>query len=91
MRYTTELRLLMDFSLIIDSIVTFLKNNLSIVVAMTFILIILLFRKPKLFFMICFITLLLGSVLYVISDVSSTGVAEKQELIYKSTKDLPKE
>jgi hypothetical protein len=81
----------MDFSLIIDSIVTFLKNNLSVVVAMTFILIILLFRKPKLFFLICFIILLLGSILYVISDVSSTGVAEKQELIYKSTKDLPKE
>jgi hypothetical protein len=81
----------MDFSLIIDSVVTSLKNNLSIVVVMAFILIILLFRKPKLFFMICLITLLLGSILYVISDVSSTGISQKQELIYKSTKDLPKE
>jgi hypothetical protein len=81
----------MDFSLIIDSIIILLKDNLPVVIAMTFLLIILLFRKPKLFFMVCFITLLLGSVLYVISDVSSTGVAEKQELIYKSTKDLPKE
>jgi hypothetical protein len=81
----------MDFSLIVDSIIILLKDNLPVVIAMTFLLIILLFRKPKLFFMVCFITLLLGSVLYVISDVSSTGVAEKQELIYKSTKDLPKE
>jgi hypothetical protein len=81
----------MDFSLIIDSIIILLKDNLPIVIAMTFILIILLFRKPKLFFMIFFIALLLGSVLYVISDVSSTGVTKKQELIYKSTKDLPKE
>jgi hypothetical protein len=81
----------MDFSVIIDSIVTFLKNNLSVAVAMTFILIILLFRKPKLFLMVCFIALVLGSVLYVISDVSSTGVSQKQELIHKSTKDLPKE
>ena len=64
---------------------------MPIVVAMTFLLVILLFRKPKLFFMIFFITLLLGSILYVISDVSSTGVSQKQELIYKSTKDLPKE
>jgi hypothetical protein len=81
----------MDFSVIVNSAVTLLKNNLPIVVVMTFILVILLFRKPKLFFMILFITLLLGSVLYVISDVSSTGVSQKQELIHKSTKDLPKE
>jgi hypothetical protein len=79
----------MDFSLITDSIIILLKDNLPVVIGMTFILIILLFRKPKLFFMIFLLTLLLGSVLYVISDVSSTAVAEKQELIYKSTKDLP--
>ena len=81
----------MDFSFIIDNIVILLKDNLPIVIATTFVLIILLFRKPKLFFMIFLLTLLLGSVLYVISDVSSTAVAEKQELIYKSTKDLPEE
>jgi hypothetical protein len=79
----------MDFSLITDSIIILLKDNLPVVIVTTFILIILLFRKPKLFFMIFLLTLLLGSVLYVISDVSSTAVAEKQELIYKSTKDLP--
>jgi hypothetical protein len=79
----------MDFSLITDSIIILLKDNLPVVIGMTFILIILLFRKPKLFFMIFLLTLLLGSVFYVISDVSSTAVAEKQELIYKSTKDLP--
>jgi len=81
----------MDFSVIIDSIVSFLKNNPLFVGATTFILIILLFRKPKILFMVVFITLLLGAVLYVISDVSSTGVSQKQKLIYKSTKDLPKE
>ena len=81
----------MDFSVIIDSIVIFLKNNPFFVGATTFILIILLFRKPKILFMVVFITLLLGAVLYVISDVSSTGVSQKQKLIYKSTKDLPKE
>jgi hypothetical protein len=41
--------------------------------------------------MIFFVTLLLGVILYVISIVSSTGVSQKKELIYKSTKDLPKE
>jgi hypothetical protein len=81
----------MDFSALINSIIILLKDNLPVVIVTTFILIILLFRKPKLFFMIFLFTLRSGSVLYIISDVSSIGGAEKQELIYKSTKDLPKE
>jgi Ca2+/Na+ antiporter len=74
-----------------DSIVTFSRDNPLIVIALTFLLIIILFRKPKLFFIISFITLILAAALYVISVVSSTGVTEKKELIDKSVKDLPKE
>jgi Ca2+/Na+ antiporter len=81
----------MDFSIIIESIVTFLRDNPLIVIALTFLLIIMLFRKPKLFFIISFITLILAAALYVISVVSFTGVTEKKELIDKSVKDLPKE
>jgi len=81
----------MDFSVILNSIVIFLQDNPLITLAMTVVLIILLYRKPKIFFTIFFITLLLGVVLYVISIVSSTGVSQKQELIHKSIKDLPKE
>jgi Ca2+/Na+ antiporter len=81
----------MDFSIIMDSIVTFSRDNPLIVIALTFLLIIILFRKPKLFFIISFITLILAAALYVISVVSSTGVTEKKELIDKSVKDLPKE
>jgi hypothetical protein len=81
----------MDFSVIIDSIVTFLRGYPLIVIALTFLLIIMLFKKPKLFFIISFITLILAVALYVISVVSYTGVTEKKELIDKSIKDLPKE
>jgi Ca2+/Na+ antiporter len=81
----------MDFSVILDGIVTFLRDNPLIVIALTFLLIIMLFRKTKLFFIISFITLILAAALYVISVVSSTGVTEKKELIDKSVKDLPKE
>ena len=81
----------MDFSEIINSIIISLENNVPVAVAVALLLIILLFRKPKLFIMICFITLLLGIVLYVISDVSSIGVSQKQALIHKSTRDLPNE
>jgi Ca2+/Na+ antiporter len=80
----------MDFSVILNRIVIFLQDNPLITLAMTIVLIILLYRKPKIFFTIFFITLLLGVVLYVISIVSSTGVSQKRELIHKSTKDLPK-
>lgn len=81
----------MDFSVIIDSIVTFLMDNSLIVIAVAFLFIIVLFRKPKFFFMISFIALILAAALYMISVVSYTGVTEKKELINKSIKDLPKE
>jgi Ca2+/Na+ antiporter len=81
----------MDFSEIIDSVLTSLIDNLLITITIVIVLVIMLFRKPKIVFMIFSITLLLGVILYVISIVSSAGVSQKKELIHKSTKDLPKE
>ena len=81
----------MDLSEIIDSVLTSLVDNPLITITIAILLVIMLFRKPKIFFMIFFVTLLLGVILYVILIVSSTGVSQKKELIYKSTKDLPKE
>ena len=81
----------MDFSEIIDSFLTSLIDNPLITITIAIVLVIVLFRKPKIVFMIFFVTLLLGVILYVISIVSSTGVSQKKELIHKSTKDLPKE
>jgi amino acid transporter len=81
----------MDLSEIIDSILTSLVDNPLVTITIAILLIIMLFRKPKIFFMIFFVTLLLSVILYVISIVSSTGVSQKKELIHKSTKDLPKE
>ena len=81
----------MDLSEIIDSVLTSLVDNSLVTITIAILLIIMLFRKPKIFFMLFFVTLLLGVILYVISIVSSTGVSQKKELIHKSTKDLPKE
>ena len=81
----------MDLSEIIDSVLTSLVDNPLVTITIAILLIIMLFRKPKIFFMIFFVTLLLSVILYVISIVSSTGVSQKRELIHKSTKDLPKE
>jgi len=81
----------MDLSEIIDSILTSLVDNSLVTITIALLLIIMLFRKPKIVFTIFFIVLLLCVVFYVISIVSSTGVSQKKELIHKSTKDLPKE
>jgi amino acid transporter len=81
----------MDLSEIIDSVLTSLVDNPLVTITIAILLVVMLFRKPKIFFMIFFVTLLLSVILYVISIVSSTGVSQKKELIHKSTKDLPKE
>ena len=81
----------MDLSEIIDSILTSLVDNPLVTITIAILLIIMLFRKPKIVFNIFFIVLLLCVVFYVISIVSSTEVSQKKELIHKSTKDLPKE
>jgi hypothetical protein len=73
----------MDFWAIIKSIIIFFQANLLVTIAIAIILIFLLWRKPKLFFLILFIALLLSGVLYLILDVSSTGIYQKEQLIQK--------
>ncbi len=52
-----------------------------IAIALALILIFLLIRKPKVFFLILFISLLLIGILYLISALSTTGALHKQRLI----------
>ncbi len=73
----------MSFFEIINSIITFFQANLIIATAVAILLIFLLWRKPKLFFLILLIVLLLSGVLYMILDVSYTGVYHKEKLIQK--------
>lgn len=73
----------MSFLGIINSIISFFQANLIIAIAVAILLIFFILRKPKLFFLILFIALLLYGVLYLILDVSSTGVYQKEKLIQK--------
>jgi hypothetical protein len=77
----------MDSFGIINSIITFFQNNLFIAIVAAVLLVFLLYRKPKLFFTIFFIALLLAGVFYLISNLSSTGVSQKEKLLQKG--DLP--
>ena len=73
----------MDFSAIIDSVVSFSKANMFIAGAGGVLLVFLLYRKPKLFFTIFFISLLLAGIFYLISNVSSIGGSHKGKMIDK--------
>lgn len=71
----------MDFLTIMKSIGDFFLANPVITVIVALVLIFLLYRKPKLFFLIFVILVVLAGVFYVILDVASTGVSQKERLI----------
>lgn len=72
----------MDFLIAVKHIfITYIQGHMYIAIALAMALGLLLFRKPKIFFTIFFITLFLTGVLYLISTLSSTGASQKQKLI----------
>jgi hypothetical protein len=78
----------MNFTAVIDSIIIFFQDHLFFALAFAIVLLFLLFRKPKVFLTISAIVLLLLGILYLISDISSTGVTYKEKLISKAV-DVP--
>ncbi|MEW6002236.1 MAG: hypothetical protein AB1638_06260 [Nitrospirota bacterium] len=73
----------MDFWEVINSILSLFRENLLITVVIAILLIFLLYRRPKLFFSILIITLIMAGVFYLISNLSSTAVSQKQKLLQK--------
>jgi len=74
----------MDFLIILKDIIhTFIQEHLYISIALGASLVFLLLRKPRVFFAIVVLTVLLTGVLYIISLVSSIGVEQKQKLLQK--------
>jgi hypothetical protein len=61
----------MALAAIVTSITIFLQKNLLASIAIVIILLYLLFRRPKLFFMVVFIASLIGGVLYLSMYLSS--------------------
>ncbi len=76
----------MNFSEIASSVISFSKDNPIIAVVVGLFLLFLLFRKPKLFLGLLFLSLILAGVLYFIMDISSTGKSEKGKMIEKGTR-----
>ena len=71
----------MDFSRFMDGIVSFAQNHVIIVILIVLGLIFLMVRKPKLFFSIFSIGLVLAGLFYIITILAGSGSEKKSELI----------
>lgn len=69
----------MDFSETINDIAIYLQNNIYVTLGLVLVFLLLIFRKPKIFIAIVVIVFLLYGVLFMISDVTETGDAHRQE------------
>ncbi len=64
-----------------DSIISFFQNNTVIAIAIAVILLFLIYRKPKLFFGILFLGLVLAVVFYLITSMADSGSKQKKSLL----------
>ena len=72
----------MDFSRYSDSIVSFAQNNPIIVIVLVLGLLFFVYRKPKLFFTLFGLGLLLVGLLYTIMNLSGSGSEKKKALTH---------
>jgi len=75
-----------DFSAIMDSIISFAQNNTVIAIILSLGLLYFLYRKPKLFFVILFLGLFLYGLFYMITSVAGPGSAQKKKMIQQEEK-----
>lgn len=82
----------MDFLIAAKHIfITYFQGHMYIAIALIIVSGLLLLRKPKIFFTILFIALLLTGVLYLISTLSTTGAYQKQKLINQEERLIDRE
>jgi hypothetical protein len=73
----------MDFTAVINELLTYFRGNPYIAGALGLFFLFLLFTKPRLFFSVLILVGLLAGVFYFISSVASTGVSQKGKLFYQ--------
>ena len=71
----------MDFSGFVNSIVSFAQNHAIIAIVIVLGLIFFMVRKPKVFFSIFSIGLVLAGLLYIITILAGSGSEKKSKLI----------
>ena len=78
----------MDFSGFMNGIVYFAQNHTIIVIVIALGLLFFLYRKPKLFFGMLFLGLLLAGLFYLIMSVSGPGKEKEEKLIHEDEKQV---
>jgi hypothetical protein len=76
----------MDFSSFMDSFFSYAQEHPLILLALALCLLLLFYRKPKLFFSMLFLGLLLVGLFYLITNLAGTGSERKKELIFEEKK-----
>jgi multisubunit Na+/H+ antiporter MnhC subunit len=66
-----------------ESIVSFAQNNPIIVIVLVLVLLFFMYRKPKLFFGLFGLGLLLAGLLYLIMNMAGSGSAKKKALTHQ--------
>lgn len=73
----------MDFSRSMDGIVSFAQNNPIIVIVLVLGLLFFMYRKPKLFFSLLGLGLLLAGLFYLIMTMAGSGSEKKKALTHE--------
>jgi len=74
-----------------DSIVSFAQNHTIIVILIVLGLIVFMVRKPKLFFSLIGLGLLLAGLFYLILIISGSGSEQKKKMIHEEDKQFDTE
>jgi len=69
-----------------DSIISFVQNNTVIAIVIAVGLLILIYRKPKLFLSILFLGLFLAVLFYLITSMAGSGSKQKKRLLFEDEK-----
>lgn len=75
----------MEIANLLSDITTFFQGNIPAAIAVLIIVLFLAYKKPKLFFTLFFLVILLLGVVYVITFVSDVGTSHKRTMIEKRT------
>jgi len=72
-----------DFSRSVEGIVSFAQNNPIIVIVLVLGLLFFMYRKPKLFFSLLGLGLLLAGLVYLIMNMAGSGSEKKKALTHE--------
>ena len=76
----------MDLSGFMDSIISFAQNNTIVAIVVGLAFLYLLYRKPKLFFVLLLLGLFLYGLIYMVTSMGGSGSAQKKKLIQEEEK-----